>query len=72
MNNKVPTKREIEVLDLIAEEMTMHEISRQLFISYQTVLTHRKNLFSKLNAKNTAGLMRKAYENRLLILSNHH
>lgn len=44
MKSEVPTKREIEVLGLIANEMTTKEIARQLFISYQTVLTHRKNL----------------------------
>ncbi len=63
-----PTKREREVLQLIADELTSKEIAKQLFISADTVLTHRKNLLSKLNAKNTAGLMRKAYERRLLVL----
>ena len=63
-----PTKREREILHLIADELTSREIAEQLFISAETVLTHRKNLLSKLNAKNTAGLMRRAYDRRLLVL----
>lgn len=51
------TQREQEVLSLIGKEHTNEEIAEQLFISINTVLTHRKNLLNKLNARNTAGLI---------------
>ncbi|MBW3545622.1 MAG: LuxR C-terminal-related transcriptional regulator [Bacteroidetes bacterium] len=62
-NNLVLTSREKEVLKLIVEEFTTTEIAEQLFISPHTVETHRKNLLSKLGAKNTAGLVKYAIEN---------
>ena len=54
------TKRETDVLKLIAQECSTHEIAERLFISTHTVETHRKNLHSKLNVKNAAGLVRYA------------
>ena len=60
------SKREEEILILISEEYTMEEIGRKLFISRKTVETHRKNLMTKLNAKNAAGLMIKAISNGLI------
>lgn len=54
----VITRREKEVLELIADGMTNNEIARQLFISTTTVDTHRKNLLTKFEAKNTASLIR--------------
>ena len=54
------TKREQEVLALISKEYTNAEIADQLFISTNTVFTHRKNLIKKLNVRNTAGLIRSA------------
>ena len=54
----VITRREKEVLDLIAEGLTNNEIAKQLFIGITTVDTHRKNLLTKFNAKNTASLVR--------------
>ncbi len=54
------TRREREILQLIAEEYTNPEIAEKLFISPRTVDTHRRNLILKLNAKNTAGLVRYA------------
>ena len=61
--------REKEVLDLIADENSSKMITKELFISEHTVITHRKNLMTKLNASNTAGLVKKAYETGLLRLS---
>jgi DNA-binding CsgD family transcriptional regulator len=52
------TTREMEILKCIAEEMTNKEIASMLYISPRTVDTHRRNLLQKLNAKNTAGLVR--------------
>lgn len=60
------TKREKEVLAQIAEGMTNAEIAEKLFISVDTVETHRKNLYSKLNVKNSVMLVRFAMENKLI------
>lgn len=66
--NKLPklTKRELEVLGLIANGLTNHQISEKLFISIDTVDSHRKNLHSKLNVNNTAMLIKFATSNNLL------
>lgn len=55
--NIVLTRREKEVLELIADGMTNNEIGGKLFISPSTVDTHRKNLLAKFEAKNTASLI---------------
>lgn len=60
------TQREIDVLKLIAEEMTNLEIAEKLFISARTVDTHRRNLLQKLGVKNTAGLVRYAFKHKLV------
>lgn len=60
------TKREIEILSLISEEMTNNEIGEKLFISPRTVDTHRRNLLQKLGVKNTAGLVKFAVQNDLV------
>jgi DNA-binding NarL/FixJ family response regulator len=60
------TRRETEVLQLIAEGLTNSEIGRKLFISITTVETHRKNLLAKLEAKNTASLVRMATQLQLI------
>ena len=60
------TKREKEILLLITEGLTNIQIGEKLFISIDTVESHRKNLYSKLGVKNTAMLMRYAIENDLM------
>ncbi len=62
----VLTRREKEVLGLIAEGMTNNAIAAQLFISPTTVDTHRKNLLTKFDAKNTASLIRMAAQMQLI------
>lgn len=62
----VLTRREKEVLELIAEGLTNGEIAQKLFISVATVDTHRKNLLAKLEAKNTASLVRIATQMELI------
>ncbi|MFA0963196.1 response regulator [Roseivirga sp. BDSF3-8] len=57
------TQREKDVLRLIVEECTTPEIAERLYISTHTVETHRKNLLSKLNVRNTVGLVKYALEN---------
>lgn len=60
------SQREKEILSLIAREFTTSAIAEKLFISINTVETHRANLMMKLDCKNVAGLVRVAYENHLL------
>ena len=60
------TKREKEVLKLIAKEFTTKETASQLFLSKHTIESYRKNLISKLNVRNLAGLTRYAMEEGLL------
>ena len=62
----VITRREKEVLELIAEGLTNNEIAQKLFISPSTVDTHRKNLLIKFDAKNTASLIRLAAQHQLI------
>ncbi|HMK39294.1 MAG TPA: response regulator transcription factor [Bacteroidota bacterium] len=54
------TKREMEVLQYIAEGYTNRQIAETLFLSFRTVNTHRANLMQKLNIHDTAGLVRHA------------
>lgn len=63
---KNPSRRELEVLSLIADELTIPEIAKELYISNETVKTHRRSLLMKMDARNTAGLIRRAYEHRIL------
>lgn len=65
-NQPLLTRREIEVLKLIAEGLTNQEIADRLFVSASTVDSHRKNLISKLQVKNTAALVRTALENKII------
>jgi DNA-binding NarL/FixJ family response regulator len=62
VNSDIPllTRREVEVLKLIADGLTNQEIAEKLFISSWTVDSHRKNLLLKFNAKNTAILVKTA------------
>jgi DNA-binding NarL/FixJ family response regulator len=60
------TRREKEILELIAAGLTNQEIADKLFISYTTVDTHRKNLLQKFEAKNVAVLINLATKNGFL------
>ncbi|GHC49618.1 response regulator [Ulvibacter litoralis] len=66
-NNPFPTlsRREKEVLQLILDEYTTQEIADKLFISFGTVETHRRNMLIKTGVRNTAGLVRVAFEYEL-------
>lgn len=61
----VLTKREKEILKLIAEGLTDKEIAERVFLSALTVITHRKNILSKLGLKNKVEITRFAIENGL-------
>ena len=60
------TKREKEILKLIAEGSSNQEIADVLFISLRTVETHRLNINQKLDVKNTAGLVKEAIKRGLI------
>lgn len=60
------TDRELEILKLICQEYSGKEIGEQLFISSNTVETHRKNLMKKLHVKNTIGLVKYALKHHLI------
>lgn len=60
------TKREMEIIKLLAQEKSSQEIADELFLSIYTINTHRKNILQKLGIKNAAGLVRFASDNELL------
>jgi DNA-binding NarL/FixJ family response regulator len=60
------TLREIEVLTLIAKEYSSQQIAKALKISLNTVETHRKHIYQKLNLKNLAGAIRFAIHYQLI------
>jgi DNA-binding NarL/FixJ family response regulator len=61
----VLTRREKEILALIAKGLTDKEIAEKIFLSSLTVITHRKNILSKLGLKNKVEIARFALENGL-------
>ncbi|MCZ2222970.1 MAG: response regulator transcription factor [Chitinophagales bacterium] len=60
------TSREIEIIKLIEKEYSNKEIANQLFISERTVETHRKNIFRKTDTNSVIGLIKYAYEHKLI------
>jgi len=60
------TKREVEVMKLICEGHSSKMISEKLFISVNTVETHRKKILMKFNVKNSIGIVKYAVENKML------
>ena len=62
----VITRREKEVLELIAAGCTNAEIAERLFVSVSTIDTHRKNLLEKFNVRNTASLVRLATQLQII------
>lgn len=60
------TRREKEILKMVAEGMTTADIGDKLFISPLTVETHRRNLMQKFEVSNTASLIRIAMEQKLI------
>jgi two-component system, NarL family, nitrate/nitrite response regulator NarL len=60
------TGREVEIICLIEKEYNNKQIAEALFISERTVETHRKNIFRKTNTNSVIGLVKYAYEHRLI------
>jgi len=67
-DNNLPslTRREKEILELIGDGLTNQQIADQLFLNVTTVDTHRKNMLTKFNAKNTAALIKIAITEKLI------
>lgn len=65
MDTKI-TQREREILELLARDSTSKELASELFISYETVRSHRKNLIRKLGVKTTGGLIYRGFALGLL------
>ncbi len=64
--NKHVTSREREILDLISQGFSTKEIASRLFISEETVKSHRHHLFSKFSARNSPHLIQKALNDGIL------
>ncbi len=60
------TDREIEIVRLIEKEYNNKQIAEELFISERTVETHRKNIFRKTGTNSVIGLVKYAYEHKLI------
>jgi two-component system nitrate/nitrite response regulator NarL len=60
------TDRELEIIRLIEKEFSNKQIAEKLFISERTVETHRKNIFRKTNTNSVIGLVKFAYEHKLV------
>ena len=60
------SRRELEVIQLIAEGFTNPQISEKLFVSPHTVTTHRRNILHKLGANNTAAVVMYAVQSGLV------
>jgi LuxR family transcriptional regulator of spore coat protein len=58
------TKREQEILELIANELTTEQIAKNLHISIATVESHRRNMFRKLGVQSVVGLVKEALKNK--------
>ncbi len=60
------TAREIEIIQLIEKEYSNKKIADTLFLSERTVETHRKNIFRKTSTNSVIGLIKYAYEHKLI------
>jgi len=66
ISENVLSNKETEVLGLISKGLTTNEIAAKLFVSSRTIETHRANILKKLEAKNTAELIKRAAEMNLI------
>lgn len=60
------TRREMEVLELLAEGLSNKEIADRLFVSERTIVGHKSNLMAKTNTKNTVALLAYAIKNGII------
>lgn len=66
VSSNILSDKENEVLKLISKGMTTKEIAKKLFVSSRTIETHRANILKKFEVKNTAALIKKAIEKKIL------
>ena len=66
LTTSVLSEREIEIVRLIARELSSNQIAERLFIALRTVETHRHNILRKLGVKNTAGILKFAIRHGLV------
>lgn len=59
--------KELEILRLISEGHSSFEIGKKLFLSVDTIKSYRKKLMIKFQARNVAGMIRRAIEQRILV-----
>ena len=60
------TTREIEIIQLIEKEYNNKQIAASLFLSERSVETHRKNIFRKTKTSSLIGLIKYAYEHKII------
>lgn len=60
------SERELEILRLLAKGKNSFEIAEELFITLNTVKTHRRNMLRKLKASNTSQLLKIGFDNNLI------
>jgi len=68
VRSKTISDRELSVLNLIAEGHSSAEIAAILFLSHETISSHRKNMMKKLAVSNTASLITMSFRTGLLTL----
>lgn len=66
VSSQLLSNKENEVIQLIAKGLTTKEIASKLFVSTRTIETHRANILKKLEVKNTAALIKKATEKKII------
>ncbi len=66
VNHHEFSKRELEVLDLLAEGLSTKEIAERLYLSSKTIEKHRASLMFKADVKNVAGLISYGFKNSLI------
>ena len=60
------SKRETEIMGLVAKGLTAGEIAEKLFLSTNTVENHKRNIVRKLDARNTVDAVAKAIRMKLI------
>jgi len=60
--NGILTPRETEIINLMAYEFSEKQIAKELYLSTNTIHSHKKRVFQKLSVRNSAGVIRKAFE----------
>lgn len=66
ISHRLLTNREQEIIFLLAYEHSTQEIADKLFVSFETVKTHRRNIMYKMGARNIAGVVRRAFQLEIL------